>query len=70
MKNDVFGKNITPLDNFNSVIEYENLKKEYEELKQIVNSISTKTILIPKLIEFTNKVYFKAYSECVKDYNL
>lgn len=53
-----------------SVIEYEILNKEYEELKQIVNSTSTKTILISKLIEFTNKVYFRAYSECIKDYNL
>lgn len=53
-----------------SIIEYDELKEEYEELKQIVNSISTKTILFSKLIEFTNKIYCKGYSNCAKDYNL
>ena len=51
------------------VIQYENLKEEYKELQQMINSIP-KTILIPKLIEFTNKIYRKGYYDCTKDYNL
>lgn len=49
-----------------SVIEYDDLKEEYKELEQIVNSICNKTLL-SKLIKFTNKVYSKGYSKCIKD---
>ncbi len=53
-----------------SVTEYDELKEEYKELQEIVNSFSIKIVLIAKLIEFTNKIYCKGYSNCVKDYNL
>lgn len=53
-----------------SIVEYDELKEEYEELKQIINSFSIKIVLISKLIEFTNKIYCKGYYNCVKDYNL